>query len=281
LGLIPANTSVERLGKDLGGNWLQILYPQAVDGRGWVTAQYVLTAAGTEIPIIGNEVTNPNSGNVAIVQQQLNIRSGPGPGFNSLGTLNPQDVVSLVGKDANGAWLQIEFSAGPDGKGWVNAAFVQAKGVENIPIITEAGEIIGTGTPTGVPSTPTPTIIPAWTDNDSQNNPITSVVLDNLGTHTLIYSGDVSAPTGDPEDWVQFTPYGNEIFATLECLDRDDLQVSILENGQPTPLDIRCGNSGKRLSVKAGTVYLLHFQALETTGALQYISYSITIRMSR
>jgi uncharacterized protein YraI len=218
---------------------------------------------------------------VAIVQQQLNVRSGPGTGFNAIGTLNPQEVVNLTGKDANSAWLQIEFHAGQDGKGWINAAFVKANGVENIPIITEAGEIIGTGTPTGVPSTPTPTMIPAWADNDSQNNPIASVVLDNLGTDTLIFSGDVSAPSGDSEDWVQFTPFGNEIFATLECRDHDDLQVSILENGQSASLELRCGSSGERFAVNAGTVYLLHFQAPQTSGALQYVSYSIVIRMSR
>jgi len=142
LGIIPANTKVEITGKDPGESWWQINYPQGADGKGWVTAQFVTTATGPEVPTIGGAEADPNNGNVAVIQQQLNVRSGPGTDFSSLGTLNPQDVVRLTGKDPNGAWLQIEFAAGPDGKGWVNAAFVQAQGAGNLPIITEAGLVV-------------------------------------------------------------------------------------------------------------------------------------------
>src|ERR1051325_810260 len=124
LGMIPANTKVEITGKDPGEIWWQISYPQGVDGKGWVTAQYITTASTPDVPVIGESPIDPNGQNVAIIQQQLNVRSGPGTSFNSLGTLNPQDVVGLIGKDSNGTWLQINFQTGPEGKGWVNAAFV-------------------------------------------------------------------------------------------------------------------------------------------------------------
>jgi uncharacterized protein YraI len=275
LGIIPANTNVQVLGKDPAGNWLQILYSQGVDGKGWITAQYVVMATGIEIPIVGE--TNPNNGNVAIVQQQLNVRSGPGTDFNSLGTLNPQDVVNLTGKDANGSWLQIEFPAGPDGRGWVNAAFVQAKGMENVPIITVAGELVGTGTPTIIPSTPTATILPAWEDGDSQNNPIASVLFELLGTHTLIYSGDVSAPNGDAQDWIQFIPYGKYVFVSLDCKGRDMLQVNLWENGQPSTQELACGDQMKKLDVNSGSVYVINLQASHFSGGVQYFPYTITI----
>lgn len=274
LGMIPLNTKVQILGKDPAGNWLQILYPQGVDGKGWVTAQYVLAPNGIEIPIVGG--ANPNSGNVAIVQQQLNVRSGPGTGFNSLGTLNAKDVVSLIGKDANGAWLQIEFTQGPDGKGWVNTAFVKAKGVENLPIITDAGQIVGTGTPTHIPFTPTPTVLPAWMDNDSQDNPVASIIFESLGTHKFIYKGDISAPVGDPQDWIHFVPYENTIFASLDCK-ANNLQVSLLENGQQTGSQLGCHDSKKKLIVKPGLAYTIHLQVIQTADSLQYISYTIVI----
>lgn len=284
LGIIPANTKVEILGKDPGGNWLQIIYPhaQAVDGKGWVTAHYVTTANGIEIPVLGGDGVNPANENVAIVQQQINVRSGPGTGFNSLGTLNAQDVVNLTGKDANGAWLQIEFptGAGPDGKGWVNAAFVQATGVENLPIVSEAGAVVGTGTPTGIPSTPTPTVIPARADNDSPTNPIVNVVLEPLGTHTMIYSGDVSAPAGDSEDWIQFTPYEDTVFVSLECRGNSNLQVNLLENGQPATLELVCSDRIKQVIVEAGLAYLIHVQAPQSLEGLQYIQYTVTIQTS-
>jgi uncharacterized protein YraI len=232
LGIIPPGTKVEITGRDPGGNWWQILYLQGVDGKGWVTAQYVTAADDSLVPVIGGGGgTDHNTGNFAIVQQQIHVRSGPGTGFNSLGTLNAQDVVSLTGKDASGTWLQIAFptGSGPDGKGWVNAGFVQAQGVENLPIITEAGQVVGTGTPTGIPPTPTPTLVPAPIDNDSAKNPIVSVTFAPSGTHTLIYNGDVSAPSGDTEDWIQFVPFSGQVLLEISCKDRD-VHIELIQN---------------------------------------------------
>lgn len=278
LGMIPPNTRVEITGQDPGGNWWQINYAQGTDGKGWVTAQYVTTASTPEVPVIGGDETDPNNGKVAVIQQQLNVRSGPGTDFNSLGTLNPQDLVSLTGKDPNGSWLQIEFTPGPEGKGWVNAAFVQAQGVESLPIITEDGQIVGTGTPTSVPPTPTATLIPAWEDNDSPTHPVASVLFEQTGTRTLIYSGDLSAPQGDSEDWISFQSYTSFVFASLECKGSSSISIELLENGQPASLDITCGDQITQIPVKADSTYLLHLELVLTTGNLQYTNYTLTIK---
>jgi uncharacterized protein YraI len=281
LGVIPANSQVQITGKDLGGNWWQILYPQGQDGKGWVTAQYITATNAARVPMIGaGDGVDPNSGSTAVVQQQINVRSGPGTGFNSLGTLNARDVVRLTGKDASSTWLQIEFMAGPDGKGWVNSAFVQAKGMEALPIISEEGEVIGTGTPTGISPTSTPTVLPAWTDQDSQTQPIANIVFDPLGTHTLIYSGDVSSPEGDAEDWIQFTPYTDTVLASLECKNENLLQVSILENGRPTSLQLSCNETRKPLVVKAGSGYIIDVKMSQFPGGLQYSPYTVKIQSS-
>jgi len=279
LGIIPANTKVKITGKDPAGNWWQILYPQGKDGKGWVTAQYVMTGNAAQIPVIGaGSEIDPNSGKVAIIQQQINVRSGPGTSFNSLGTLNAKDVVRLMGKDSNSAWLQIEFPSGPNAKGWVNAAFVQAKGVENLPIVAESGETIGTSTPTGIPFTPTPTIVPARMDNDSQVHPIASVAFEPLGTQSVIYTGDVSTPEGDAQDWVQFTSYTDTVYSSLECWGSANLQVKILEDGQGSSLSLACGQHLKALSVKPGSIYDIQLQASQSPEKLQYNSYTITIQ---
>jgi N-acetylmuramoyl-L-alanine amidase len=278
LGIIPPNTKVEITGKDPGGSWWQINYAQGVDGKGWVTAQYVTTASTPEVPVMGSNQPDPNNGNVAVIQQQLNVRSGPGTGFNSLGTLNPQDVVSLIGKDRNGGWLQIEFAAGPEGKGWVNAAFVQAQAVENLPIITEEGQVVGTGTPTSVPPTPTATLVPAWEDNDSPTGPVASVIFEPTGTQTLIYNGDLSTPQGDSEDWIAFQTYSAFVLVSLECKGNDSLEIEMTENTQPIDLHITCGNQMKQIGVKAGSHYLLHLQSTLTTSNLQYTNYILTIK---
>ena len=277
LGIIPADTRVEITGKDPGESWWQINYPQGIDGKGWVTAQYVVAANPEQIPVIGG-AASVEEGPFAVVQQQLNVRSGPGTGFNSLGTLNPQDVATLTGKDANGAWLQINFQAGPEGKGWINAAFVQAQGAENLPIITGEGLIVGTGTPTADPPTPTATILPAWEDNDSSTSPVARVVFEPAGTQALIYSGDLSRPQGDGEDWIGFQPYGSLISMSLECKGNGSITVNATENGLPVDAPIECGEPVIRMEVNPGSNYLLHLQAAPASGDLQYTRYMLTVR---
>jgi uncharacterized protein YraI len=271
LGILPASTTVEIVGKDPAGNWWQILYPQGADGRGWVTAQYITTADPSLIPVVGGQ--DPASGNLAVVQQQINVRSGPGTGFNSLGTLNPQDVVSLTGKDSNGTWLQIEFASGPEGKGWVNAGFVQAQGVENLPIVTEGGEVVGTGTPTGIPPTPTPTLVPAPVDNDSAENPIIRVTFAPTGAQTLIYNGDVSSPTGDKEDWIQFVPFSRQVRLEVSCLG-SDIDIELLQNGSSLGQAACAGQA--IIPVEPDRPVLLHVMS-PSQGSLRYTSYNIKV----
>jgi hypothetical protein len=277
LGVVTANAKVQIIGKDPGGNWWLIVYPAGMDGKGWVTAQYVTTAGQPEIPVIGGG-TSQSSGNLAIIQQQLNVRSGPGTGFNSLGTLNPQDVVMLTGKDLSGAWLQIEFAQGPEGRGWINAVFVQVTGVENLPIITEAGVVIGTGTQTGIPLTSTATLIPAPADGDSAQNPAVIVALSSIGTRSLQYSGDVSAPHGDSDDWVAFTMDGVTAFLSLECEGNGSIQTTVLGNSVPLNVELPCGGR-LAVAVRAGVNYLVHLQASPSSSGVQYTNYTIRIGM--
>lgn len=281
LGVIPADMRVEITGKDPGGNWWQIRYshPEAVDGKGWVTAQYVELPSAAEVPVIGGAEAGATNRNVAVVQQQINVRSGPGTDFNSLGTLKPQDVVSLTGKDPNGAWLQIDFGAGPEGKGWVNAAFVQSQGAENLPIIAESGQIVGTGTPTGVPATPTPTRVPAYADGDSAANPIASVVFEATGTQILIYNGDLSSPQGDSEDWIAFRPSDEFVFVSLACEGSDALALRLLENNLPVDPYMKCGAQMEKVPVHAGSEYLVHVQSVPSAATLQYTKYTLTLKM--
>lgn len=276
LGILPANTNVQIVGRDPGGNWWQILYPQGADGKGWVTAQYVTTADPSLVPVIGPAgETGAPGGSIAIAQQQINVRSGPGTGFNSLGTLNPEDVVSLIGKDANGTWLQIAYPPGPEGKGWVNAAFVQAQGVESLPILTEAGQAIGTGTPTEIPATPTPTLVPAVTDNDSAENPIVSVTFAPSGTHTLIYNGDVSSPAGDREDWIRFVPFSRQVVLEISC-SSGDLAIEITSNAQRSSASSECAGQ-QVLTVEPNLAVVIHVQS-RVQNRQSYTSYTIKVK---
>ncbi len=265
LGIISPDAKVEIVGKDPGSNWWQIMYPQGKDGKGWVTAKYVTTAGKPEVPVIGGADANLNNRNVAIIQQKLNIRSGPGTDFNSIGTLNAQDVVNLTGKDSNGSWLQIEFTAGPNGKGWVNTAFVQANDVNKLPIVTDAGQVVGTGTPT---------VVPAPLDNDSAQVPAINITFSATGTRAIQYTSDVSSPTGDTDDWIRFTSFTSNLKIDLTCIGNGLLHVEVLQNNKIAPNNITCGTS-QVITTSADAVYLLHIQAA-ASDKLKYIHYTLT-----
>jgi hypothetical protein len=162
----------------------------------------------------------------------------------------------------------------------VNAAFVQAQGVDlsGLPIITAEGQIVGTGTPTSIPPTPTATLFPAWEDHDSPTSPAVSVIFEPTGTQTLIYTGDLSSPQGDSEDWISFQPYTSLVFASLECKGSDSLHIEMIEGSQPVPLKIACGDHRKPIPVKAGSNYLLHLESILATGNLQYTNYILAIK---
>lgn len=277
LGIIAANISVQIVGQDPSGNWWQIVYEGGINEKGWITAQYVETAAKPEVPVIGGGGVNPNSGGSAVVIQQLNIRSGPGTGFESLGILNTNDVVSLTGKNRDSIWLQIEFAGGPDGRGWINSAFVRADGLDSLPIVSDLGEMVGTGTPVSTPLPPTPTVVPAPMDFDSADAPLKTIFFDRTGTSTLIYNGDVSIPEGDTDDWIAFTSYDNLVLVSIECIGNGSLHAEITGSESA----FTCNELEKAITVPVGIMQLIHIEAVPASTALQYVNYVLTIKVSQ
>ncbi|MEW6404955.1 MAG: LCP family protein, partial [Chloroflexota bacterium] len=69
-----------------------------------------------------------------------------GPGYDDVGRLAANDQVTIVGRNTNSRFLQIEYAAGPEGKGWVLTNAVQADGIDALPI-TSTGEAPGSGIP--------------------------------------------------------------------------------------------------------------------------------------
>jgi N-acetylmuramoyl-L-alanine amidase len=272
-GILEASARVQILGRDPAGNWYQIVYGAAPGGKGWVTSRYVQVAAGVEIPPVSSD-----AGPSGVASQQINIRSGPGTGYDSIGRLNPQDVVTLTGKDASGSWLQIVFPAGPAGRGWVNAAFVQASGLESLPIVTEGGAVVGTGTPAPTLPALTPTPGAAFQDGDSADHPAVDVTFSPGGTRALIYTSDLSTPDGDAQDWVAFRPSSPLVTAALACEGNGALTAEIWRLAQPeTVIRLACGESSRQLTLTAGEAYIVHLQVAPAGSGLQYIRYTLSM----
>ena len=67
--------------------------------------------ASAKIVVVG-DAAGSGSGVSGLVIQKINVRNGPAATFESLGVLNPNDVVFITGKDPSGAWIQIGCKAG-------------------------------------------------------------------------------------------------------------------------------------------------------------------------
>jgi uncharacterized protein YraI len=228
LGMIDIFSKVQVVGRDASGSWYQIIYAESEAGKGWVRAEYVQVNAPAEIPLV-ESASGSGSAVSGLVIQKVNIRNGPGTEYETLGVLNSNDVVFITGKEAGGKWIQIEFASAPDGKGWVTAAFLKAGNLESVPLIGEAaGE---TAEPAGVPPTPGAVVMSAMLDGDSMQVPLIAATFSPTGSRALQVNGDVSAPNGDAEDWIQFTTNRN-VSIQVTC-SSNTLRAELWSNEKP------------------------------------------------
>jgi uncharacterized protein YraI len=284
LGQLEAGETVQITARDSPGTWYLILYPASAQGRGWVAAQYITVAAGSEIPL---DATPTPAGPTGRVLQRLNIRSGPGTTFDSLGVLEPGGVVLLSGKNTTASWFQIDYPGGPGGRGWVTSQYVQTDATPDLPVLDDYGKVVtpGTpGTPSGQDNPATPTVGPAYPDGDSASNPAIRVIFSGTGTHQFIYSSQVSAPEGDAEDWVEFTAYSASgtkasLESSLACTGNGTLVVELWQAG--TRLSdwgaLACGDVEKPLLLSAGQVYQMRL-APTPGDDLRLVDYTLTVQ---
>ncbi|MEJ5240680.1 MAG: SH3 domain-containing protein [Anaerolineales bacterium] len=269
LGILEAGVEVQILAQDSTHSWFLILYPSA-EGKGWISAAYVTGVSKESIPLWNEPL--------ALVLQPLNVRSGPGTSFNSLGMLQAGDLVKALGKDEFGAWIQIEYAEGPQGIGWVNAAFLRLENADRLPILSAEGAVIGTGTPIASTPTATPTLRPAIADGDSRLAPAWTVDFSTLPPRLVILEDEVSAPQGDAEDWVriQFTA-ALKLEVQLACEPRGQVRLERWnEQGMQEVIPLPCNGEGGFLSADAP--FLLRILALGEGNALRSIRYRLQLR---
>ncbi len=284
LGLLDKDEAVQVNLQNETGAWYRILYPDAPDGFGWVAAQYVSLPEGVEVP---RAVTPTPGGPTGRVLIRLNVRSGPGTTFETLGMLEANTIVVLTAKNATASWFQIEYPSGSEARGWVTAQYIQTDYSAELPVVDEFGQPVSTGTPgaTPVPMTPTPTLGPAAEDGDSSEDPAVSIVFSSGGTRKFTYSSQVSTPEGDAEDWVEFTPFDSlpaadaRLLVTLVCTGNGTLDVELWQSGASLPAwgTLECGDSDRVLALPAGDAYQFRLSAASSEG-LQFVQYSLTLQ---
>jgi len=269
LGIIDPFSKVQILGKESNGAWYQIVYPSSPDGKGWVTATYVQVDAAVEVHVIPVGSALSLSG---LVIGPVNVRSGPGTNHESLGTLSPNDVVPVIGRNSSGAWLQVQFKGQT---GWAAAEFMQVDGVDTLPVTGETSEVAATGQPpeAAVASS----IALAVLDGDTMAQPAASLTVSSTAD-TFQFNGNVSSPAGDAEDWLQFSSPGSTILLEVKCSD-NGLRVELWKNGQYDEQALSCTDI-RLLKIEAGQIYHLRMTAAESE-LLQVTNYELKMQLVR
>jgi uncharacterized protein YraI len=284
LGQLDVGEKVQVIARDSPGAWYLILFSVAPQGRGWVASQYVTVGAGTGIPL---DATPTQVGPTGHLLQRLNVRTGPGTTYTSLGVLESGSVVSLTGRNVNSSWFQIEFPFGSDRRGWVTTQYVEQDSSAALPIMDENGQVVTPnpfGTPSGPVLPPTPTVGTAYLDNDSSINPANRITFSVSGIHQFVYSSQVSMPEGDAVDWLEFVPYTTigtmaRLIISLICSGNGNLTMELWQGG--TLLSgwgsITCGETGKLIRLPAGQDYQISLTPSHGEG-LHLVAYTLTIK---
>ncbi|MEA3440213.1 MAG: META domain-containing protein [Chloroflexota bacterium] len=143
-GVVPAGTTFEVTGVSEDGTWWVVKIPSdvAANGQGWVSAAYVETENTDEVPIVpapplDEEGEIPPGTPTATTTEPINVRSGPGTAYTTYGIAPAGATFVVIGKSADGTWwvAQLPTDIASDGRGWLNARYVEVNNVEDVPVI--------------------------------------------------------------------------------------------------------------------------------------------------
>lgn len=245
-GVILPFTTVQITGKESMGTWFQIAYADSPTGSGWVRAEYIQVDPTAEVQVLGAE-SGSGTGMSGLVISGINVRSGPGTNYESLGVLIPKDVVFVTGRNAGGSWVQFRFSPSPDGLGWASAEFLQMENTDSLPVVGEPEEALvemptGQNSPVGFQM--------AQPDGDSAASPMAAVTISPAGSRSVLIHGAVSSPDGDLEDWLAFSSFTEKISLQLSC-ESGGLLVELFQSGSVKESNFIPCESGTILTIPA------------------------------
>lgn len=127
--------------------------------------QYGGTETGEEAPEIEEEEEQPAAYAIVSGASGVNVRSGPSTAFPVVGFAQFGAQLELIGRSLDGTWWTTPVQGAPNGRGWVNAAFVDAFNADALPIMAAPPP---PATPTPVPTPVSPSIA-FWADTTTIN----------------------------------------------------------------------------------------------------------------
>ncbi len=146
-GVAPTGSRAEVIGESEDGEWWVLRLPTSLasDGKGWVAKVYtsaVNVGGVTEIktPDLPKNISAaaPASGAPSLITRDaMNVRSGPGNQYPSLGKVGIGTIIAVVGVSPDKEYyvVNVPTEIHPSGQGWIQARFVQAENVGNVPVV--------------------------------------------------------------------------------------------------------------------------------------------------
>jgi lipoprotein-anchoring transpeptidase ErfK/SrfK len=113
------------LGRMIDNSWL---YVRSSDGQeGWVRLAWV-DLSGIIIEDYAIETPSPSlETTVKVMENRVNLRSGPGTYYLKLQSVTYGDQLSLLGRTSDNSWLYVKTSDGQEG--WIKATYVDLNAV--------------------------------------------------------------------------------------------------------------------------------------------------------
>lgn len=146
-GVATTGSRAEVVGESNDREWWAVRIPTtlASNGVGWINKMFTTTSNVGAVPVLPtpnlpNNITPaaPASGAPSLVTMDtLNVRTGPGNEYPSLGRVSRGTVLAVLGVSPDRAHFVVNIPTNltPSGQGWVPAQWVRAENVGNVPVV--------------------------------------------------------------------------------------------------------------------------------------------------
>ncbi len=136
---------------------------------------------------------------------------------------------------------------------------------------------------------PTPVYATAPQDGDSVEAPAINVTLSQNYTPYFSYSSDISAPDGDSDDWVRFQFDGKTgeeriVSVVLSCFGSSKVDLELIQNGVTLQSwqNTGCERPNQlQLYLYVSAPYSLHLSPAQGNTALNYVSYDLSVQLTK
>jgi len=146
-GVAPNGSRAEVVGESQDREWWAIRVPTTLssDGTAWVPKVFTSASNTSGVPVLStprlpNNITAaaPASGAPSLITMDtLNVRTGPGNAYPSLGVVSGGTVLAVVGVSPDREFwvVNVPKEINSSGQGWIQGRFTRTENVGNVQVI--------------------------------------------------------------------------------------------------------------------------------------------------